>query len=261
MFPEVNPFAESTWKNHPAPAQFPEIDRALLELGGRHVNGRQILRLQWAPDHYQVQLGRPRRYYIDTRIPTRRRLTRMYYQVKDMTDPFAQWLTVEPEDLGDYPGEAFLHVVHHDREVVSIARQQWCIEQYFGPERLGDTPEAWNARRYRFFTPPETGLPEYGDADGPFPSQGLYRLTCFIDAGTEFSYRAPNRDVVEILRASWRQREWYRKTVSREQEARNAYAAAEERDRKRLEELNARLDDELKPYDRAAEGNAFVTVP
>jgi len=258
---EIDPFAESTWRNYSKPAEFPGFDRALRELGGTHVNGHPMLRLTWAPDHYQVQLGRPRRYYVDTRIPTRKKLARVYYQVKDFTDPFASWQTVEPNDLGNYPGEVYLHMVHHDREVVTIARQQWCIEQFFPPERLGDTPEAWNARRHRMFTPPETGLPEFGDCDGPFPSEGLYRLVCFIDRGTEYSYRAPAPEALDLLRQAWQSREQYHRLFSRNKEVANAYAAAEERDRKRLKDLNALLDDELKPYDRAAEGDAFVSVP
>jgi hypothetical protein len=261
MFPAVNPFAESTWRNHAKPGEFRSFEQELLRIGGRHPNGHPMLRLQWAPHHYQIQLGRPRRYYIDTRIPTRRRVARLYYQVKDLSDAFASWITVEADDLGKYPGEAFLHVVHHDREIISIARQQWCIEQYFPPERLGDTPESWNERRFRFFTPPETNVPEFGDADGPFPSDGQYRLVFFIEGSEEYSYAPPCQEALDVLRASMQQRERFHRSVSRAKEVANVYAAYEERDRKRLDELDALLDDELKPYDRAAEGNAFISVP
>jgi hypothetical protein len=261
MFPEVNPFAESTWRNHRKPADFPGFERALLELGGKHLNGRPRLRLQWAPDHYQVQLGRPRFVYVDTRIPTRRKLSRVYYQVKDITDPFAPWLTVEPNDLGKYPGEVYLHQVHHDREIVTIARQQWCIEQYFPPERLADTPEIWNARRYRMFMPPETSLSEFGDADGPFPSDGQYRGLLIIEGAKEFSYRPPCQIDLDVVAQALSLRERYHRSVSRAQEVADAYAEHEEREQTRLAELEALLDDELKPYDRAAEGNAFISVP
>lgn len=261
MFPEVNPFSESTWKNHPKPYDFPSFDRALRELGGVHASGHQNLRLQWCPDRYKIQLGRPRRYYLDTRIPTRRKLNRLYYQVKDISDPFAPWITVEPEQLGNFPEGAFLHAVHHDSEIVTIARQQFCIEQYFPPERLGDTPELWNERRYRFFTPPETNVPEFGDADGPFPSEGEYRLVFIIEGAKEYSYVPPCEEALNVLRASMQMREQHHRSVSRETEVANAYAAHEERDRKRMAELDALLTDELKPYDRKAEGNAFVAVP
>jgi hypothetical protein len=261
MFPEVNPFAESTWRNHPKPATFPGFERALLDLGGRHTNGHPRLRLQWCPDKYQVQLGRPRRYYVDTRIPTRRKLTRMYYQVKPLRDRFAPWITVEPDNLGQYPGEMFLHSVHHDREIITIARQQWCIEQYFPPERLGDTPETWQKQRYRFFTPPETGLPEFGDCDGPFPADGEYRSVLILEGKQEYAYRPPCQIDLDVLAASLNLREKHHRSVSRAKEVENAYAAADEQDRKRLEALDAHLTDELKPYDRAAEGNAFISVP
>jgi hypothetical protein len=260
MFPEVDLNAESTWRNHRKPAVFDSFERKLRELGGTHLNGRQKLRLQWAPDHYRVQLGRPRLYYVDTRIPTRRKISRIYYQVKNITDPFAPWITVEPNDLGKYPGEAFLHQVHHDREIVTIARNQWVIEQYFPPERLGDTPETWDERRYRFFTPPETNLPEFGDCDGPFPSEGEYRAVLILEGKKEYSYRPPCQIDLDVVAEALNIREGYRRTVSAEKEVANRYAELEEQDRKRLEELDALLTDELKPYDRAAEGNAFITV-
>jgi hypothetical protein len=261
MFPEVNPSAESTWKNHSAPGAFKEFQRALIDLAGTSVNGHPNLRLQWAPDRFKWILGRPRRFYVDTRIPTRRKVNRIYYQVKDLTDPFAAWQTVEMDELGKYPGSKYLHVVHHDAEIVTICRQQFSIEQYFSPDRLDETPEAWNKRRFRFFTPPETNIAIYGDDIGPYPHEGDYRLVCFIDGGRDYSYRAPDERALELLRACWQERERYRRTVSRAKEIANDYAAAEEKDRKRVEDTLHMLDGELKPYERKAEGNAFISVP
>lgn len=261
QFPIVDPSAESTWKNHGKPADFPSFERELLAIGGKHPNGRPILRLQWAPHRFKFQLGRPRVYYVDTRIPTRRRTKRIYYQVKELADPFAPWITVEPGDLGRFPGEAFLHVVHHDTEVVTIARNQWVIEQYFPPDKLGDTPASWEARRFCMFTPPELGVPVYGDHIGPFPSDGEYRLVFVLEGPEEYSYVPPCGEALEMLRAAWHERENFHQCFTAEQRVANEYKAAEERDRKRLEELDERLNDELKPYDRDFEGNAFVSVP
>ena len=185
----------------------------------------------------------------------------MYYQVKELADPFAEWITVEPDNLGNYPGEGFLHVVHHDSEIVTIARQQWCIEQYFSPDRLGETPEQWEKRRHCFFTPPETNLPTFGDSIGPFPSEGEYRLVFVIEGLKEYSYAPPCEEALNVLRAAMFHREKFHRSVSRKKEVENVYAAHQERERKRLSDLHAMLDDELKPYDRAAEGNAFISVP
>jgi hypothetical protein len=261
MFPEVNPAAESTWKNHPKPGEFAEFERELLSIGGRHVTGHTMLRLQWAPEFYKFQLGRPRPYFVDTRIPTRKRLTRIYYQVKSLVDPFAPWQTVELDELGKYPGVAYLHVVRHDKEVVTISRQQWAVMQYFPPEMLRETPEQWNARRYRMFTPPETNLPIFGDDIGPFPSEGEYRLVFFIEGRREYSYTPPCREALEVVRAAWAHRESYHRSVSREKQVENDYEAAEERERTLIAERDAQLDEELKPYVRRDEGNAFVSVP
>src|SRR5689334_15329488 len=246
MFPEVNPAAESTWKNHARPGEFPEFERELLSIGGRHLSGRPVLRLQWAPEVYRFQLGRPRPFFVDTRIPTRMRLKRIYYQVKSLADQFAPWQTVEPDDLGRYPGVSYLHVVHHDREVVTISRQQWAVMQYFPPERLNETPEQWNARRFRMFTPPETSVPIFGDDIGPFPAEGEYRLVFFIEGPREYSYNRPCREALEVLRQAWAHRESYHRSISREKQVENEYAAAEERERRAEEERDAQLDEELK---------------
>lgn len=259
-FPEVRPDAESTWKNHPAPSDFREFNKFLLDLGGKSVNGHQNLILRWAPYHFRVQLGRPRILYRDMRIPTRRKVQRIYYQAKRVGKPFAPWITIEENELGNYPGHSFIFVAHADSEVVAIARNQYCIEQYIPPHLLGDTPETWEKRRYRMFTPPETGLPEYGDADGEFPGDGQYRLVFFLDNGTEFSYRAPNDGDKRLLEASWNMRERYRREFPPEKEVAKRYEEFEEADQQRLTELDAMLEEEMRPYERKAEGNAFVNV-
>jgi hypothetical protein len=260
-FPEVRPDAESTWKNHSAPGEFREFNKFLLDLAGKSVNGYQNLLLRWAPQHFKVQLGRPRILYRDMRIPTRRKVQRLYYQAKLVGKPFAPWITVEENDLGKYPGGRYLFIAHADSEVVSIARNQLCVEQYIPPQLLGDTPEMWNKRRYRMFTPPETGVPEFGDADGDFPSDGEYRLVYFLNNGTEFSYRAPNHADKELLVKSWSMREEYRREFPPEKEAAKRYQEFEEAEQKRLAELDAQLEEEMRPYERAAEGNAFISVP
>jgi hypothetical protein len=252
MFKEVNPAAESTWKNHARPGEFPLFEKELLLIGGRHLNGRQMLRLRWAPEHRKFQLGRARLYagYADDRIPTRRKLKRFYYQVKDLTDPFAPWITVEPENLGRYPGEVYLHLACHDAEIETIARQQWAIEQYFPPDRLGETPEQWNARRFRFFTPPETNVPVYGDDIGPFPSEGEYRNILLIEGPRPYAYHPPCEEALQVLRQSWSLREHYHQSVSREKQVENDYERAAERERKINAERDAQLEDEfVKPFE------------
>jgi hypothetical protein len=265
MFPEVNPAAESTWKNHPRPCNFPGFERALRELGGEHATGHQNLILRWAPDHFRFQLGRPRLYYVDTRIPTRKRLNRIYYQVRLLRDPLAPWITITPEQLGNFPEGRYLHLVHHDAEIVTIARQQWVVEQYFPPERIvaeGDTPELWEKRRHRFFTPPETNVPIYGDSDGPFPSEGQYRSVFILEASDrEYGYRPPCERDLDVLRQAFAIRDTYRRTLSRQQEIANEYARMTAAEQKLVNETNEQLKDELKPYDRKCEGNAFVAVP
>ena len=264
---EVNPFSEATWQNHPPPSSFPDFERELRAIGGTHLNGSPFLRLAWAPNRKKMRLGKMRHIYRDTRIPVRRVECSFGYRVKRVGDSDEAWQLITPERLGEF-GSEFLVVPNMETEVVAVAWQRWVVEQYFPPERLEDTPQSWEARRFRRFTPPETNVETFGDCIGPFPSEGEYRLLLVIQStrlapffDEAAAYRAPDRDVLDTVRDLMAVRERHHEALTLEERIARDYKEAADAEAKREEELSRRLDDELKPYERRAEGNAFVAVP
>lgn len=258
MFLEVNPFAESTWRNHPAPCDVSEFNRELARVCGTHLNSAPLVRLQWAPDHRRMQLGQMRPVYVDTRIPTRRVLRGLCYLMRKEGEPDA----VIPEArLGEF-GPDWLALPVPDYEVVTISPQRWALQQYFPPERLGESPAQWEARRYRKFTPPETGVEVFGDDIGAFPSGGEYRHLLFVQSpevsdvyDPDGTYRPPGRDVLEMAGALLTLRERHHDPRPLERRIADDYAAADAADEAYREQTLDDLDQALKPHEYIINGD------
>jgi hypothetical protein len=265
LYLEVNPQARSTWVNHPRPGNFPEFERELLELGGRHPNGRQILTLDWAPECRHVRLGQLRHSYVDDRIPCHRVERSLGYRVKRV-GVNEEWRYVPCDRLDDYGPEYLLDVVY-ETEIRVVSYQRWLVRQYVPPEQMRETPAQWERRRYRMFTPPETGVPTYADDIGPYPSEGLYDIVLIVQSprcSDVFDYagecRQPDADVLSQVRAVLKAREEHHDGRTLEERVAGAYANAEERDRKARAELDSNLDGALGWHGRAKEGDVFTSL-
>jgi hypothetical protein len=262
LYTEVNPNSRSTWRNWPRPGNFPDFEQALEDLAGRHPNGRRRLTLDWAPECRHVRLGALRHSYVDDRIPCHRAEKSLGYRVKRVGEN-EEWRYIDHTEIGEYGPEYFLLPVQ-ETEIVTISYQRWIVRQYIPPERMDETPAQWERRRYRYFTPPETGLRVYGDDIGPYPAEGQYELLLVIQS-PEVSpvfdyhgeYRQPDRDVLETLKHTLASRESHHDGRTLEERIADDYEAAEERDRLWREQLDENAAQALGWHGRAAEGDSF----
>lgn len=259
---EVNPSAKSTWKNWPRPGNFPEFERELLELGGRHPNGRQVLTLDWAPECRHVRLGQMRHSYVDDRIPCRRVERSLGYKVKRVGVE-EDWRYIDCSEIGNY-GPEYLAFPVQETEIVTVAWQRWVVRQYIPPEKMDETPAQWERRRYRHFTPPETNERTYGDDIGPFPSEGVYEIVLIVQSPNcsevfdyNGTYRGAGRDVLEHVQAKLAARESHHDGRTLEERIADDYEDAEERERLWREQLDDDVDQAMGWHGRAAEGDAF----
>jgi hypothetical protein len=219
----LDPTTESSWVNRPAPIIDPSVVEAVESMMGRNVFGQPNLRFAWGQTELKFQRGKMRLKYVDKRIPPIEH-TRNVLKRPLLVDESGKTLTWETQVVAQFPSvipEGWLAEVELV-ELEFIGDQLFYLEQYIPADRLGDTPETWEEKRYEDWEDPEIGFVAHCDVLGPFPSEGQYRdvfaigepyvYPAFTDDGEPYEgeylrFRMPGMDTVEALQEKLFQRE------------------------------------------------------
>lgn len=171
----------------------------------------------------KFQRGKMRLAYVDRRIPPIEH-TQFVLKRPSLLDGSGKAISWEKQIVVEFPKvipEGWLAEV----ELVNlefIGDQLFYIEQLIPADRLGDTPESWEAIRYEDWDDPEIGFVRRCDVLGPFPSEGQWRdvfavgepyvYPAFTDDGESYEgeylrFRMPGADTLEALKEKMYRRE------------------------------------------------------
>lgn len=248
----LDPNNPDTWANGDAPFLDPSFHEALQQIGGVNTFGHPNLKIVWGQEYMKFQRGKLRLAFVDRRIPpiehTRHVLKRP--ATFDATGRPTSWERKVCTDQPKIVPKGWLYELELV-ELKFIGDQLFYITQYVPADRLGDTPESWEAIRYEPWEDPEIGLVAKCDVLGPFPSEGQYRdvfaigepyvYPAFNDDGEPYEgeylrFRMPGADTLEALRE---------KMYHRENEA---LPTAEQRGKDRFYEYNRARERQFDKY-------------
>jgi hypothetical protein len=231
-------------RNHPPLCDVSEAQRELTRIGGE-TNGRPNLLFEWGQSATEWARGRERIKY-----PTRiYRETKTYIYGKPVEGeglaarvqqiPHKEWLRRRKNKV-----PAFHKLIRWDVEWVGAPR--FVIARYVPADKVGDTPEQWEANRYQFHDRrpelwvPSQQVPHLGlwreDVNGPFPSDGRYVFFDYVkrDDGSLYGeYKAPDRATLAHVEKKLSEAS----TEDPAYRVRRAFRAAEERFQREEDEL------------------------
>jgi hypothetical protein len=124
--------------------------------------------------------------------------------------------------------------------VTPTARDGYFIEQWIAPEKIKDTPETWEANRYKMWLDEEVGREVMTDILGPFPARGRYDN--FLEV------KALDSEALETIRRAWALRDRWKQTKSAELMVKDIFEEAEKRDALNEELVTDMLVSEMKPH-------------
>lgn len=195
-------------RNNPPPCDVAGIQRELTALGGE-TRGRPNLIFEWGQSATEWARGKerikyPTRTYRETKtyaygkpMEVAGGRTALAAQVSRITH--AEWLERKGLKL-----PTFHKLLAWDVEWIGAPR--WVIAKYVPSDKLGDTPDTWEANRYQYHDKrPELWVPSElvphlslwrEDVNGPFPSEGRYVFFDYVkrDDGSLYGkYKHPDR--------------------------------------------------------------------
>lgn len=210
----LDPNNPSTWRNAPGPRLDQSFHDALAAMGCRIV---------WGQERMKFQRGKMRLAYVDRRIPSIEH-TQHVLKRPSLLDDSGKAISWEKQIVKEFPAvipQGWLAEVELV-ELEFIGDQLFYIEQFIPADKLGETPESWEAIRYEDWEDPEIGFVQHCDVLGPFPSEGQWRdvfavgepyvYPAFTDEGEPYEgeylrFRMPGADTLEALKEKMYYRE------------------------------------------------------
>ncbi len=239
--------------NQPAPYVPEFFTKALVQLGGKQLDGTPNLRVVWGQTERRFACG-------DNRIKYPTSFS------AEKADYVFRLRNIETGEVSECNYEQFMEAkkayeavdpdITHMAEFKVIRQVEWIgiprfiVEQYMPVVLLQDTPLGWERNRYGWWFNPVTRKNEWTDVTGPFPYNGRYEhfLTIKVDDGTHFGkYKAPAEDTLLAIREALQGREAHQEKAP-EQAVRDFIDAKEKVLAKAEADLADEIADSLAPH-------------
>lgn len=227
---------------------FAQIQSELEKLGGR-VGNQPMLRIVDGERELEFANGRwiPKYRYNP---PRAFKHTTMKFRLRNIhTNEVRECSREEAKAVWDKctaldPDNDLLPETSRTVEIEVLAAPVYGIEQFFPPDKIKDTPEAWEANRFGMWFDETLGREVRVDKLGSFPENGRY----------EEIFRIPKVELGEgqkvlqtVRRALKRREEWHR-TKSDELMVKDVFQEAALREKQSEDEVIDRIASELAPH-------------
>lgn len=220
------------------------FQKELTTIGGLNLYGEPNLKVVRGDQEMKFACGRMiPKYFIPggavKTVEKKFRLRNIY------TNQVAECTFDEAKDIWDR-SQRYDCINFHIAETCRIvtitptAQTGYFVEQYYPPEKIKDTPEAWESHRYQMWFDEEKGKEVRTDMVGEFPFRGRYEV---FAQGDELDSK-----LLKSVRRAWKRRDEWKQTKGAELMVKDIYEAHEKRADEHEALVKEMLDDAIVPH-------------